>query len=67
MEREPFQNGKERGIPPMFFEECASRLESGTCRSRENKCVQAIEKNRFRGEKRNGSKRKAEFTKEYSA
>jgi hypothetical protein len=39
-----FQNGKNRAIPPMFFEECARDLESAGCGRAENKCVEPIER-----------------------
>jgi hypothetical protein len=60
----PFQNGKKRGIPPMFFRECASGCESRGWRSAENECVQAIERERVRRE--GFSKRRDEFTDECS-
>ena len=39
-----FQNGKHRGVPPMFSEERASNLESAGCGRSENKCVESIER-----------------------
>jgi hypothetical protein len=66
-----FRNGKEGGIPPMFFKECASGFGSTGCGRVENESVQVIERIGFTdlrecAEVARGSKREVEFTSEHS-
>ena len=63
-----FQNGTKRDIPPMFFKEWGSSVESMGCEGQENKSVQVVVNKEVteRVRKRSCSKRNGDFTKECS-